>query len=149
MQRHFQVCNFKPQDKTSKRGKTRVQALCAFAEPAPIGFSDAYWKFLSGMNQDEVAVAIKEDRCILEYGYRQFRKNEYVISQHQYIRQKLRELGRLVLEAKKLTHVKTIKELIKPEKYTHVVSATRCLAGFNGETGKYKHPFQSWTWISI
>lgn len=55
------------------------------------------------MNQDEVAVAIKEDRCILEYGYRQFRKNEYVISQHQYIRQKLRELGRLVLEAKKLT----------------------------------------------
>lgn len=57
--------------------------LCAF----PSGFSDAYWKFLSGMNQDEVAVAIKEDHCILEYGYRQFRKNEYVISQHQYIRQ--------------------------------------------------------------
>ncbi|KTF92489.1 hypothetical protein cypCar_00049226, partial [Cyprinus carpio] len=140
MWRHFQVCNFKPQGKTSKRGKTRVQALCAFAEPAPSGFSDAYWKFLSGMNQDEVAVAIKEDRCILEYGYRQFRKNEYVISQHQYIRQKLRELGRLVLEAKKLTHVKTIKELIKPEKYTHVVSAARCLAGFSGETGKYKRP---------
>lgn len=117
MWHHFQVCNFKSQGKTSKRGKTRVQALCAFAEPAPNGFSNAYWKFLSGMNQDEVAVAIKEDRCILEYGYVQFRKNEYIISQHQYIRKKLSELGRLVLEAKKL-HVKTIKELIKPEKYT-------------------------------
>lgn len=87
MWRHFKVYNFKPQGKTSKRGKSRVQALCAFAEPAPTGFSDAYWKFLSEMNQDEVAVAVKEDRCILEYGLGLFNKNEHVISQHQYIRQ--------------------------------------------------------------
>ncbi len=140
MWRHFQVCNFKPQGNPSKRGRTRVQALCAFAEPAPTGFSDAYWKFLSDMNQGEVAVAIKEDRCILEYGFRLFNKNEKVISQHQYIRQKLRALGRLVLEAKKLTHVKTIKELIKPEKYSYVVRAARCLSGFNNETGKYQRP---------
>ncbi|XP_048032130.1 uncharacterized protein LOC125267237 isoform X1 [Megalobrama amblycephala] len=140
MWRHFKVCNFKPQGKNSKRGKSRVQALCAFAEPAPAGFSDAYWKFLSEMNQDEVAVAVKEDRCILEYGLRLFSKNEHVTSQHQYIRQKLRELARLVLEAKKVTHVKSIKELIKPEKYSQVVRATRCLAGFSDTTGKYKRP---------
>ncbi|XP_073694436.1 uncharacterized protein [Garra rufa] len=140
MWRHFQVCNFKPQGKSSKRGKTRVQALCAFAEPAPTGLSDTYWKFLNEMNQDEVAVAIKEDRCILEYGFRLFNKNENVISQHQYIRQKLRELARLVLEAKKMTHVKSIKELIKPEKYSHVVRAARCLAGFSDKTGKYQRP---------
>lgn len=42
------------------------------------------------MNQDEVAVAIKEDHCILEYGFRPFSKNENVISQHQYIRQKVK-----------------------------------------------------------
>ena len=52
---------------------------------------------------------------------------------------KLRELGRLVLEATKVV-VKTIKELIKPEKYSHVVTAARCLAGFSDETGKYQHP---------
>lgn len=116
MWRHFQVYKFHPKGKTSKQGRTRVQALCAFAEPAPLGFSDAYWKFLNDMNPDTIAV--KQDRCILEYGYRLFMKNERVISQHQHIRQKLRVLGRLVLAAKQITPVKTIKELIKPEKYS-------------------------------
>jgi hypothetical protein len=92
------------------------------------------------MNQDKIAIAVKKDRYILEYGYRLFKKNERVISQHQYVRQKLRELGRLMLAAKKVAPVNTIKELIKPEKYSHVVTAARCLAGFNDETGKYKCP---------
>ncbi len=38
MNDEFQTCKFKPQGKTSKPGKTRVQALCAFAEEAPAGF---------------------------------------------------------------------------------------------------------------
>ncbi|XP_034565550.1 uncharacterized protein LOC117831136 isoform X1 [Notolabrus celidotus] len=138
MWRHFQVCRFKPE--STKPGKTRVQALCAFAEPAPPGFNDAYWKFLSVMNQDKITVAIKEDRCILEYGYRLFKKNEKTVSQHQYIRQKLRELGRLLLEARKVTHVKTIQELIKPEQYNRVVTAAKSLSGFSELTGKYQCP---------
>ena len=52
------------------------------------------------MNQDKNTGAVKQDRCILEYGNRLFNKNERVTSQHQYIRQKLRELARLVLAAK-------------------------------------------------
>ncbi|KAG7527120.1 hypothetical protein JOB18_049555 [Solea senegalensis] len=137
MWRHFQVCNYKPE--ISKPGKTHVLALCAFAEPAPPGSNDAYWKFLSVMTQDRVAVAIKEDRCILEYGYRLFRKNEKIVSQ-QYIRQKLRELGRLLLKARQVTHVKTIHELIKPEQCSQVVTAAKSLSGFSEQTGKYQCP---------
>ena len=111
-----------------------------FVETTPAEFSNAYWKFLSDMNQEKIAVAIKQDRCILEYGYRLFNKNVKIISQHQYIRQKLRELGRLVLELNKVETVKTIKELIKPEKYGHVVTAARRLAGFSDENGKYQRP---------
>lgn len=140
MWRHFQYCKFKPEAKASKKGKTRVQALCAFAEPVPPGYSDAYWKFLSNMNQDKIAVAIKEDHCILEYGYRLFYKNERVVSQHQHIRLKLRELGRLLLEAKSIAPVNSVKDLIKPEKYSQLVTAARCLAGFNNESGKYQRP---------
>ncbi|XP_070704434.1 uncharacterized protein [Pempheris klunzingeri] len=140
MWRHFQVCKFNPQGKTSKPGKTRVQALCAFAEPAPTGFSDAYWKFLNDMIQDNIAIAVKQDECILDYGYRLFKKNERAIRQHQHIRQRLRELGRLLLAAKKVTPVKTFRELIKPEKYNHVVTAARYLAGLSDETDKYQRP---------
>ncbi|KAF3859686.1 hypothetical protein F7725_022085 [Dissostichus mawsoni] len=49
--RHFQSCKFKPEGNRSK-GRSRVQALCAFAEPARDGFSDACWKFLNGVIQD-------------------------------------------------------------------------------------------------
>ncbi|MED6234406.1 hypothetical protein ATANTOWER_028966 [Ataeniobius toweri] len=140
MWRHFRSCKFKPQDKSSKKGKTRVQALCAFAEPVPPKFSDSYWKFLSEMHQDEITVACKKDQCILDFGYRLFHKNESVVSQHQYIRQKLRELGRLLLEARNIASVKSIKDLIKPEKYVTVVAAARRLAGFNEESGNYQRP---------
>ncbi|XP_052456334.1 uncharacterized protein LOC128016052 isoform X6 [Carassius gibelio] len=138
MWRHFKVCSFKPE--STKPGKNRVQALCAFAEPSPSEYTDAYWKFLSVMIQDKIAVAIKGDNCILNYGFRLFKKNEKIVSQHQYIRQKLRELGRLLLEAKKITHVKTIQELIKPEQYSQVVRAAKNLSGFSEETGIYQCP---------
>ena len=140
MWRHFQVCRFKPQCNPSKQGKSRVQALCAFAEPVPHGYSNAYWKFLSNMNQDNIAVAVKKDPCLLKYGYRLFKKFEKVISQHQFVRQKLRELGRLLLEVNKSKPVKTLKDLIKPGEYNLVVNATGCLAGLNEETGKYQIP---------
>ncbi|XP_014873036.1 uncharacterized protein LOC106936497 [Poecilia latipinna] len=139
MWRHFQTCKFKPEDKSSKTGRTRVQALCAFAEPVPPEFSDSYWRFLSEMHQDDITVACKKDNCILKFGYRLFHKNK-MVSHHPYIRQKLRELGRLLLEAKKIAPVKSIKDLIKPEKYVQVVSAARRLAGFCEESGKYHRP---------
>lgn len=36
--------------------------------------------------------------------------------------------------------MKTIKELIKPERYHQVVTATKCLAGFSDVTGQYQCP---------
>lgn len=53
MWRHFQLCKFNPSGKTSKPDKTRVRALCAFAEPAPAGFCDAYWKFLNNESRHD------------------------------------------------------------------------------------------------
>ncbi|XP_062270957.1 uncharacterized protein LOC133976775 [Scomber scombrus] len=131
----------KSHSESSWKSQSKSSSQSSFkTNDAPPGFSDAYWKFLNNMNQDKIAIAVKKDRFILEYGYRLFKKNERVISQHQYVRQKLRELGRLMLAAKKVAPVNTIKELIKPENYSHVVTAARCLAGFNDETGKYKCP---------
>ncbi|XP_030018187.1 uncharacterized protein LOC115438607 isoform X4 [Sphaeramia orbicularis] len=136
MWRHLQACRFKPE--RTNQSKTSIQAI--FAEPTPPGFSDAYRKFLSVMNQDMIALAIVQDRCILEYGYRLFKKNENIVSNHQHIRQKLRDLGRLFLEARKVTHMETMQELLKPEHFCHVVTAAKSLSGFNEQTGKYQHP---------
>ena len=91
------------------------------------------------MNQDNIAVAVKKNPCLLKYGYRLFKKVEKVISQHQFVRQNLRELGRLLLEVNKSKPVKTIRDLIKPGEYNLVVNATGCLAGLNEENIKDHH----------
>ena len=136
MWRHFQVCKFQPEK--SKPGRKRVQALCAFAETTQTRFPSGYWTLLKGMNQDKIAMAVKQDHLILEFGYRLFKKNGKAKSQHQYIRQRLRELGRLALETKKSAPSKTIKDLIKPEMYDHLVTAAKCIAGFSDDTGDYR-----------
>lgn len=56
----LQKCKLKHEGNVSKLGRKRVQALCAFAEPAPSGFSDAFWKILSDMNQEDVVVTLKK-----------------------------------------------------------------------------------------
>lgn len=56
------------------------------------------------------------------------------------MQQRLRELDRLLLEARKVAHEKTIQELIKPEKYSQVVSAEKILSGFSEQTGHYQCP---------
>lgn len=53
---------------------------------------------------------------------------------------KLRELARLLLEARKDAQVMTIQELIKPEKYSQVVFAAKSLSGFSEQTCHYQCP---------
>lgn len=138
MWRHFQVCKFKPDNGKAKPGKTRVSALCAFFEPVPEGLSRSYWEFLGVMNQDKIAEAVKQDPVLLKFGYRMFCKNETRVSQHQNIRQTLRELGRLLIGAREVTPVKTLRELIQPQNYDHAVSAARHISGYDRQKGSYE-----------
>ncbi|XP_060936174.1 uncharacterized protein LOC133012211 [Limanda limanda] len=93
--RHMMICKFKPAV-SKKPGKTRVQALCAFSIPPPPGVKVEFWKLLSNMIQDEVYSAVKSDVCIMEYGEHLYNRLGFGVCKHEYIRQKLRELGRLL-----------------------------------------------------
>jgi hypothetical protein len=133
MWRHFKVCKFQPQ--TLKPGRKRVQALCAFAETIKTRFPSGYWTLLKGMNQDTIAMVVKQYYFILEFGYRLFNKNGKVKSQHRTF-DKDRELVRL--KKKKSAPAKTIKDLIKPEMYDNLVTAAKCITGFSDDTGDYQ-----------
>ncbi|KAK0148531.1 N-lysine methyltransferase KMT5A-A [Merluccius polli] len=102
------ICKFKPVN--PKPGKTRAQALCAFAEPTPAGVSEELWKLVNNMNQDAVAHAVRSDWCIMEMGKHLYNKHGFEVDKHEYIRQKLRELGRLHVHGGEVTNMKTIKE---------------------------------------
>lgn len=136
--RHVKVCKFKPSDVKPKPGKTRVQALCGFAQSPPPGITHGVWKLLNAMNQDEVALAARNDWCILELGKHLYNKHGSRVKMHEYIRQKMRELGRLLICARAVTPLKSIKELIHPKNFMHTINAVKRTAGYNEETAAYE-----------
>ncbi|XP_077073859.1 uncharacterized protein LOC143738123 [Siphateles boraxobius] len=136
--RHMQSCKFQPSCVKSKPGKTRVQSLCAFAEPAPSAVSESVWKMVNNMTQDDISLEVKNDHCIMEFGKHLYNRLGADVSKHEYIRQKLRELGRLCLHGREVTPLQTIKDYVTPENFMLAVTAVRHTAGFNEETSKYK-----------
>ncbi|CAJ1081294.1 hypothetical protein F2P79_020338 [Xyrichtys novacula] len=137
--RHMKICKFKPSIPL-KPGRTRVQALCGFAAPPPPGMKEQLWKLLNKMVQDEVYFAVKSDPCIMEYGEHLFNRLGYDPGKHEYIRQKLRELGRLLICSRKNTPLKMIQDHIKPANFMYVIEAVKDIAGYNGETDAYRCP---------
>ncbi|XP_034092633.1 uncharacterized protein LOC117559977 isoform X2 [Gymnodraco acuticeps] len=137
--RHMKICKFKP-DVPQKPGKTRAQALSAFAVPPPPGVKIEFWKLLNNMVQDDVYIAVKSDVCIMEYGEHLYNRLGYDVGKHEYIRQKLRELGRLLVCSRKTTPLKTIQDHVKPINFLYVVQAVKHVAGFDSETNTYKCP---------
>jgi len=98
--RHMKICKFKPSIPLQP-GRTRVQALCGFAAPPPPGVKKQLWMLVNKMVQDEVYFVVKSDPCIMEYGEHLYNRLGYDPGKHEYIRQKLRELGRLLICSRK------------------------------------------------
>ncbi|CAL8361627.1 unnamed protein product [Merluccius merluccius] len=128
------MCKFKPVN--PKPGKTRVQALCAFAEPTPAGVSEELWKLVNNMNQDAVAHAVRSDWCIMGMGKHLYNKHGFEVDKHEYIRQKLRELGRLCVHGGEVTNMKTVKEYVIPANFMQTVNAVKHTAQGNKGNSK-------------
>ncbi|XP_068451972.1 uncharacterized protein [Clinocottus analis] len=141
--KHMSICKFnaaRPPKTNAARSKTRAQALCAFAVPPPPGVKVEFWKLLSGMVQSEVYAVVKSDACIMEYGQHLYSRLGYDVAKESYVRQKLRELGRLLICSRETTPLKTIRDHIKPQNFMHVVRAVQRVAGYDGETNAYERP---------
>ncbi|KAK7878875.1 hypothetical protein WMY93_034247, partial [Mugilogobius chulae] len=137
--KHVSKCKFKPSGEPN-RGRTRVQALCAFAVPPPPGVKQDFWKLLSNMINDKVSSIVKKDPCILEFGENLFSRFGHDAGKHEYIRQKLRELGRLLLCSRKNPALKTIEDHVLPSNFMHVVESVKCVAGYDRQNNTYKRP---------
>ena len=136
--RHLAVCKFKPSDYKTKPGKNRVQSLCSLTSPAPPGFQSGFWQLLKDMNQDKVVFEIRNDWCIMELGKHMYRKYGLKLRMHEYIRQRMRELGRLLVCAKEITPLRSINELTLPANFMHTVHAVKRVGGYNPDTDTYK-----------
>ncbi|XP_028298057.1 uncharacterized protein LOC114460324 isoform X2 [Gouania willdenowi] len=138
--RHMSRCKLAQKCATKKPGKSRIQSLCAFAQPVPEGVGRKVWELVNAMHQDEVAVIIKEEKSILRLGEHLFAKHGHDKTKHEYIRQKMREIGRLLRHSRKSGKLKKIEDFYLPSNFNYVVQAVKDVAGFDEDKNIYKTP---------
>ncbi|XP_022055392.2 leukocyte receptor cluster member 8 homolog isoform X2 [Acanthochromis polyacanthus] len=137
---HMKRCQLSKEAACLKPGRTRVQAVCAYAQPVPDGVKAAVWKLVNNMNEDEVSRVIRKERCILTFGEHLYNKNGHDITKHEYIRQKMREVGRLILQGKLGGILNRAHDFFVPANFPHVIEAVKSVAGFDEKKGIYKTP---------
>lgn len=139
--KHMKICPAKKETSDeSSSGKSRVRSKCALKTAIVREISEGLKNVISSMTYDEVTQLIQNDKLLLQFGQHLFDLNGSRKNRHDYIRQRLRELGRLLLVAKKNTPIQKAEELIYPVNFNHVISAVKELAGYNTENNTFRTP---------
>ncbi|XP_031139915.2 uncharacterized protein LOC116039306 isoform X1 [Sander lucioperca] len=138
--RHMSRCRLSRKCSTTKPGISRIQSICAFAQPVPDGVSKNVWELINAMHQDEVTNVIRQEKSIMRFGEHLYAKHGHDKTKHEYIRQKMREVGRLILQAQKDGRLKKKEDFYVPSNFNFVVEAVKEVAGFNEERNGYKTP---------
>lgn len=125
----MKICKLSPKDYVPTPGKNRVQALCSYAQPVPLNVSKWLWKTISHMNPDEITVAVKNDGCIIQLREHLLNKAGSSAKNEAYVRQKLRELGKLLISGSKVASLKTMEDFIDPQNFMKTVQAVRHARG--------------------
>ncbi|XP_034747424.1 uncharacterized protein LOC117956459 isoform X1 [Etheostoma cragini] len=141
--RHVRRCPFKPEneDVDDKPGRTKVLGLAVALEST---FSQqilgGVWKLLSVMKQDEVSSVVRNDQCLIQFAHSLYNKHGQDPTKYEYMRQKLREVGRLLLCLRTEFSVHNLEEAVKPANFQRVVQAVKKVSGFDEEKDLYQTP---------
>lgn len=135
--RHNKTCWHK---KDNSGVRKRVQAVSARLLPTQQS-SEGVQNVIQNMLQDEITAQARSDEMMCKYGDSLFARKGREQSQHRYIAQKLRELGRFVLAAKQIDKkIEGLKDLCDPTKFHLAVAAARKVSDFNPEKNEYGKP---------
>ncbi|XP_070174147.1 uncharacterized protein [Littorina saxatilis] len=99
-------------------------------------------EILEHVKNDPVGMIVKTDITIRELALRETRKNGFDSDRHAYIRNKLREIARLVLALRKESGNQNgqLIDFLKPDMFSTIVQATRVLCEFSKESSDFKNP---------
>ena len=126
--RHVNICNNNKKEGKTNNSQTEARMLL----PIPPNVSkDFYDKIICTMVTDEVSNIVKKDCLLLAFGERIFLKSKGLPHQYNYVRQKIRELARLMLIMKKNKCNLQLKDCIDPAMFNQVVTAVKSLCGCN------------------
>ncbi len=136
--RHVCNCLSKPVENQAVPGRTRVLSLATMCNTALIQqISQGVWKLLTVMKDDDISAAVRSDFCILQLAQSFYNKHGQDPTKYDYIRQKLREVGRLLLILRKEFSVQTLEDAVRPANFNVVIQAVKRVSGF--DDGKHSH----------
>lgn len=141
--RHVRRCSFKPEneDLEEQPGRTKVLGLAvALESTSSQQISSGVWKLLGVMKQDEVASVVRNDFSIIQFAQSLYNKHGQDPTKYEYIRQKLREVGRLLLCLRTDFSVHNLEDAVKPANFQRVVQAVKKVSGFDEEKHSYQKP---------
>ncbi|XP_069034183.1 uncharacterized protein [Embiotoca jacksoni] len=139
--RHIKKCPEKEKNENeSQIGRQRIASRCALATLGDFDISESVRSILSDMVYDDVTQVVMDDKVILQFGEQMFNQYGCDVKKHHYIRQNLRQIARLVLEAQKITPMQKLEDFFYPSNFQHVVSAVNVLAGYDPENKTYSIP---------
>ncbi|KAL1274946.1 hypothetical protein QQF64_027760 [Cirrhinus molitorella] len=136
--RHMRTCRLQPQSVPVKPGKNRVQSMCIYTGPVPSNMTKQLWEVISSMNPDPITDVIKNDKVIIDVGQHLLSRGGLSAKNKQCVREKMRELGRLVHNARRVTSLKTMEDCVNPKKYMETVKAVKYTCGY--ESDKFMIP---------
>ncbi len=122
-------------------GKAKVLGLADIAESTfsqPI--SPELWNVLGNMKNDDISSVVRNDFLILQLSQCLYNKHGSDPSKSEYIRQKAREMGRLLLRLRRKYSMYSFEDAVKPNNFYKVIEAVKDVAGYDEKSHLYKTP---------
>ncbi|XP_049333749.1 uncharacterized protein LOC111190366 [Astyanax mexicanus] len=142
--RHMRRCRSKPATSPSTSpsvGRKRVLTIATTATSILSGTTSAeLLKLMSNMIDDNIAQNVRNDPGLLQFAQSLFNRHGHDKTKHEYIRQKLRELGRFLATLRKKNPSATMEDAMKPENFIDVTEAVRETAGFDQAENTFRTP---------
>ncbi|XP_058490677.1 uncharacterized protein LOC131463043 isoform X1 [Solea solea] len=136
--RHMRRCSSKPEDREVE-GRKRVLCVATFIKSVSSGtVGNGLLKMLSRMHDDDIASVIRNDFCLLRFAESLYSKHGHDPSKHDYIRQKICQLGRFLQTMRNNCPALTLEEALKPENFLNVIEAVKETAGFSMDENSYR-----------
>ncbi|XP_039526242.1 uncharacterized protein LOC120478421 isoform X3 [Pimephales promelas] len=142
LSRHMKRCALRPENNTEEGPEFRERAFGIASAQSTMSqpISSELWSVLGKMHRDDVSTAIRNDHYIMQFAQSLFNKHGNDRSKHEYIRQKVRELGRLLVTLRHTTRIHNMEEAIKPCNFFILTSAVKRVSGFDHENNTFKAP---------
>ena len=134
--RHVRNCPQKSIEGEPPAGRKRIQLDL----PKPDQIHEAVWKIACEMNQDDISLVVRSERDILSLGESLYNARKPYEKRNDYIRQKMREMARLLITARAMTPLKSTENLVMPSNFPQIIQAVRAVAGYELESNSYKTP---------